>query len=82
MVRSCWMGCADSEQYRRLGEGVFGRINRNAGAIHLGVSRQRLGGSGCATKRRRVMSQVMSQDGKQQSWLVIGVQQCRRRWRR
>jgi hypothetical protein len=80
MVRSCWMDCADSEQYRRLGEGVFGRIDRSAGASHLGVSRPRWGGSWCTTKR---LSQVMSQEGEQQSWLVIGVQQRRRRrrWR-
>lgn len=83
MVRSCWMGRADSEQYRRLGEGVFGRIDRSAGASHLGVSRQRWGGSWCTTKRRRrVMSQAERRDSKQQRWPVICVLECRRwRWR-
>lgn len=42
--RSCSMDCADSEQYRRLGISVFCRIDRSAGASHLGVSRQRWGG--------------------------------------
>jgi hypothetical protein len=68
------MDCADSEQYRRLGKGVFGRIDRSAGTSHLGVSRPRWGGSWCAT-RRRVMSQAGGRDSKQQSWLVMGVQQ-------
>jgi hypothetical protein len=72
MVRSCWMDCTDSEQYRRLGEGVFGRIDRSAGNSHLGVSQR--GGSWCATERRE-MSQAGGRDSKQQSWLVMGVQQ-------
>jgi len=66
------MGCADSEQYRRLGEGVFGRIDRDAGAIHLGVSRQQWGGRWWTTKR--LMSRAGWRNSKQQSWLVIGGQ--------
>jgi hypothetical protein len=53
-LRWWWMDCTESDRCRRLGEGVFGRINRGAGASHLGVSRWRWGGVLRATKRRSV----------------------------
>jgi hypothetical protein len=64
-----WADCTDSDQCRRLGEGVFGRINRGAGASHLGVSRWRWGGVLRATKRRSLSRVYSNSDG--EIWRVV-----------